>query len=161
MPNPTNARLFEETLRYEAKLLQNANKMIQGPATARRGQQFKDLESDDFGIFGIAADVAAGQPTTMFRRMLNIFSNNPAIPEKRAEAIANILRAGNPREVGRAISSLEKFAEDQAKKEAASVARRREISGRAGRIIGGEIGEEEGRTIPPPPVTIYGPGRTM
>jgi len=161
MPNPVNARLFQETLEYEARLLQNANRMVQGPATARRSQQFRDLESDDFGILGVAADVAAGAPTTMFRRMLNVFANNPAIPEKRAEAIANILRAGNPRDVSRAISSLEKFSEEQAKREAASISRRKEISGQAGRLIGGQAGEEEGRTIPAPPLTIYGPGRTM
>jgi hypothetical protein len=120
MPNPTSARLLEESLEAEARLFKNASRITGGPATARRIAGGRDLDSSDFHLLGVAADIAQGKPSGIWKAMTNILSGDALIPEARANAIGKILRSGSPAEIRSAINSLENFAKENVKKQASS-----------------------------------------
>jgi hypothetical protein len=140
MPNTTSARLLEESLEAEARLFKNASRITGGPATARRIAGGKDLDSSDFHLLGIAADVAQGKPSGIWKAMTSILSGDALIPEARANAIGQILRSGSPAEIRSAIDSLENFAKENVKKQASNT--RRTIRG-AG-LVAGSAGAEAG-----------------
>jgi hypothetical protein len=141
MPNPTSARLLEETLEAEARLYKNANRITGGPATARRIAGGKDLDASDFHLLGIATDIAQGKPSGIWKAMTQVLSGDVLVPEARANAIGKILRSGTPKEIRSAIDSLQKFSEESARKRA-SVARR---TVRGTGLAAEESGEYAGR----------------
>lgn len=118
MPNQTSARLLEETLEAEARLFKNASRITGGPATARRLAGGKDLEASNFHLLGVAADIAQGKPSGIYKSMMNILSGDALIPEARANAIGKILRSGSPTEIRNAVDSLQRFAEESARRKA-------------------------------------------
>ncbi len=140
MPNPTSARLLEESLEAEARLFKNASRITGGPATARRIAGGKDLDSSDFHLLGIAADVAQGKPSGIWKAMTSILSGDALIPEARANAIGKILRSGSPAEIRSAIDSLENFATENVKKQASSTRKTIRGSGLAAEAAGEEAG---------------------
>jgi hypothetical protein len=151
MPNPTSARLLEESLEAEARLFKNASRITGGPATARRIAGGKDLDSSDFHLLGIAADVAQGKPSGIWKAMTNILSGDVLIPEARANAIGKILRSGSPAEIRSAVNALENFATENAKRQASTA--RKTVRG-AG-LVAEEAGEYAGTPdYQLPPLTI-------
>jgi hypothetical protein len=151
MPNQTSARLLEESLEAEARLFKNASRITGGPATARRIAGGKDLDSSDFHLLGIAADVAQGKPSGIWKAMTNILSGDVLIPEARANAIGKILRSGSPAEIRSAVNALENFATENAKRQASTA--RKTVRG-AG-LVAEEAGEYAGTPdYQLPPLTI-------
>jgi hypothetical protein len=151
MPNPVSARLLEESLEAEARLFKNASRITGGPATARRIAGGKDLDSSDFHLLGIAADVAQGKPSGIWKAMTNILSGDVLIPEARANAIGKILRSGSPAEIRSAVNALENFATENAKRQASTA--RKTVRG-AG-LVAEEAGEYAGTPdYQLPPLTI-------
>ena len=151
MPNTTSARLLEESLEAEARLFKNASRITGGPATARRIAGGKDLDSSDFHLLGIAADVAQGKPSGIWKAMTSILSGDALIPEARANAIGKILRSGSPAEIRSAIDSLENFAKENVKKQASSTRKTIRGSGLAAEAAGEEAGTPDYQM---PPLTI-------
>tara|TARA_R110000868_G_scaffold42836_2_gene144508 strand:+ start:9781 stop:11829 length:2049 start_codon:yes stop_codon:yes gene_type:complete len=151
MPNAPSARLLEESLEAEARLFKNANRIVGGPATARRIAGGKDLDASDFHMLGIAADVAQGKPSAIFKTMANILSGDVLIPEARANAIGKILRSGTPAEIRSAVNALENFATENVKRQASTA--RKTVRG-AG-LVAEEAGEYAGTPdYKLPPLTI-------
>jgi hypothetical protein len=151
MPNTTSARLLEESLEAEARLFKNASRITGGPATARRIAGGKDLDSSDFHLLGIAADVAQGKPSGIWKAMTNILSGDALIPEARANAIGKILRSGTPTEIRNAVNALQNFATENAKRNASTA--RKTVRG-AG-LVAEEAGEYAGTPdYQLPPLTI-------
>ena len=151
MPNAPSARLLEESLEAEARLFKNANRIVGGPATARRIAGGKDLDASDFHMLGVAADVAQGKPSAIFKAMSNILSGDVLIPEARANAIGKILRSGTPAEIRSAVNALQNFATENAKRQASTA--RKTVRG-AG-LVAEEAGEYAGTPdYQLPPLTI-------
>jgi hypothetical protein len=151
MPNPVSARLLEESLEAEARLFKNANRITGGPATARRLAAGKDLEASDFHLLGIAADVAQGKPSGIWKAMTNILSGDVLVPEARANAIGKVLRSGTPEEIRGAVNALQNFATENAKRQA-STARK---TARGAGLVAEEAGEYAGTPdYQLPPLTI-------
>jgi|GEM_PF-6157753 len=151
MPNPTHARLLEESLEAEARLFKNASRITGGPATARRIAGGKDLDASDFHLLGVAADVAQGKPSAIFKTMANVLSGDVLIPEARANAIGKILRSGTPAEIKSAVNALENFSTENAKRQASTA--RKTVRG-AG-LVAEEAGEYAGTPdYQLPPLTI-------
>jgi hypothetical protein len=151
MPNPTSARLLEESLEAEARLFKNASRITGGPATARRIAGGKDLDASDFHLLGIAADVAQGKPSGIWKAMTNILSGDVLVPEARANAIGKVLRSGTPEEIRGAVNALQNFATENAKRQA-STARK---TARGAGLVAEEAGEYAGTPdYQMPPLTI-------
>jgi hypothetical protein len=151
MPNTTSARLLEESLEAEARLFKNASRITGGPATARRIAGGKDLDSSDFHLLGIAADVAQGKPSGIWKAMTSILSGDALIPEARANAIGQILRSGSPAEIRSAIDSLENFAKENVRKQASNTRKTIRGSGLAAEEAGEYAGTPDYQM---PPLTI-------
>lgn len=155
MPDDASNNIFQSLLENEARLVKNANRITGGSATARRLEAGKDLASDDFGMLGVAADVASGSPSKLFNRVTSILAKSPAIPEARANAIAKILRVGSPAEIDSAVSALEKFALKQEKDRQTRLAREGIVSGIAGRQFGASMTDTKEK-LPPPEIRTPG-----
>jgi hypothetical protein len=151
MPNPTAARLLEESLEAEARLFKNASRITGGPATARRIAGGKDLDSEGFKMLGVAADVAQGKPSAIWKAMTNVLSGDVMIPEARANAIGKVLRSGTPEEIRGAVNALQNFATENAKKQASTNRKFIRGSGLAGEETGEYAGTPEYQL---PPLTI-------
>ena len=149
MPNEANNDIFQSLLANEAKLVKNANRITGGSATARRIEAGKDLASDDFGMLGVAADVASGSPSRLFNRVTSVLAKSPVIPEARANAIAKILRSGSPAEIDSAVTALENFAAKQEQDAARRAYYEPRITGMAGKIAAGRA-TEKSKALPPP-----------
>lgn len=158
MPNQTSARLLEETLEAEARLFKNASRITGGPATARRLAGGKDLEASNFHLLGVAADIAQGKPSGIFKSMMNVLSGDALIPEARANAIGKILRSGTPNEIRNAVDSLQRFAEENARRKASEgrkIARTASVPARqVGEYAGAPEYELPNETDEPLPLTI-------
>lgn len=161
IPEKAGARMFQDYLEAEAKIAARAQKISAGSATARRGELKKDLDSGtDLSALGVAGDVANSRYGNAMQKVFNLIVKSPAVPEKRINAIGDMLRANKLDEVERLTKSLEKFMEEQKKKEIRSRQITQGVSAMGGREAGSIIGGDEGRS-PPRPLTIYGPGNTM
>ena len=150
MPEQMSGQLFQAYLETEAKLAANAQRIKGGSPTARRLEGLKDLESaPDMTALGVARDVATGKPASALNRVFNFLAQNPSIPEKRANAIGEMLRSGTPEEVDRVTKSLSAYAEDQAAK--AAKQRALAIAGTkvATKTMGGRMPEQEPYQMPP------------
>jgi hypothetical protein len=150
MPDPKNAKLFQDYLEAEARIASNAQRIKAGSPTARRLEGAKDLEAQpDMTALGVIGDVARGKIGAATTRLFNTLVKNPAIPEARANAIGKILRSGTPEEVDRATKSLVAFVEEQQRKEAARRLTEQRVSGVAGRLAGSRTPEQEPYEMPP------------
>jgi hypothetical protein len=150
MPEQMSGQLFQAYLETEAKLAANAQRIKGGSPTARRLEGLKDLDSaPDMTALGVAKDVATGKPASALNRVFNFLAQNPAIPEKRANAIGEMLRSGTPEEVDRVTKSLSAYAEDQAAK--AAKQRALSIAGTkvSTKTMGGRMPEQEPYQMPP------------
>jgi hypothetical protein len=148
MPEQANNEIFQSLLANEAKLVKNANRIAGGSPTARRIEAGKDLASDDFGMLGVAADVASGSPSRLFNRVTSILAKSPIVPEARANAIAKILRSGSSAEIDSAVTALENFAAKQEKDMARRAYYEPRLTGMAGKILAGR--SIENNKAPPP-----------
>jgi hypothetical protein len=161
MPDKLTARLFQDYLEIEAKLAANAQRIKGGSQTERRGRLRADLEGGvDMGVLGQAGQAAAqavsGRGTAAMNTLFNIIAKSPAgIPEKRVEAIGQMLRANDMKGVERLTKSLEGFVAEQERKAARNLEVGTKASGQAGRIA---AGAGEGDTKDLPVTTITGPG---
>lgn len=153
MPNQTSARLLEETLEAEARLFKNANRITGGPATARRIAGGKDLEASDFHLLGVAVDIAKGKPSAIYNSMMKILSGDALIPEARANAIGKILRSGTPTEIRNAVDSLQRFAEESARRKASEGRKIARTAGVPARQVGEYAGKPE-YELPKEPPTL-------
>jgi hypothetical protein len=157
MPEKTSARLFQDYLEAEAKIAANAQKIKAGSPTERRGRLRADLEGDtDLSMLGAARQAAQGSYFPAMNTLFSIIAKNPTIPEKRVEAIGEMLRKNDMKGVERLTKSLEAFVEEQARKQAKAAQVTKTVAGRAGRVSGGEAAEGPGEPIPE--LTIPGPG---
>jgi hypothetical protein len=148
MPDDASNNIFQSLLENEAKLVKNANRITGGSATARRLEAGKDLASDDFGMLGVAADVASGSPSRLFNRVTSILAKSPVVPEARANAIAKILRVGSPAEIDSAVSALENFAAKQEADRARKAFLEPTISGITGKVAAERMTQQS--KAPPP-----------
>jgi len=154
MPEQMSSQLFQAYLETEAKLAANAQRIKGGSPTARRMEGLKDLDSaPDMTALGVAKDVATGKPGNAATRIFNFLAQNPAIPEKRANAIAEMLRAGTPEDVDRVTKSLSAYAEDQAQKAAQQRIRAAQATKLATKTAGGRMPEQEPYQLPPLTIT--------
>jgi hypothetical protein len=150
MPEQMSGQLFQAYLETEAKLAANAQRIKGGSPTARRMEGLKDLDSaPDMTALGVAKDVATGKPASALNRVFNFLVQNPAIPEKRANAIGEMLRAGTPEEVERVTKSLSAYAEDQAAKAAQRKLQAAQATKLATKTVGGRMPEQEPYQMPP------------
>lgn len=157
MPNPLNARLFQDYLEAEARIAANAQRIKGGSQTERRGRLRADLEGEaDLSVLGAARQAAQGSYFPALNTLFSIIAKNPTIPEKRVEAIGEMLRKNDMKGVERLTKSLEAFVEEQARKQAKAAQVTKAVAGRAGRVSGGEAAEGQGEPIPE--LTIPGPG---
>lgn len=162
IPEKASARLFQDYLEAEAKIAARAQKVSGGSQTARRGELKKDLDSGaNLSALGVAGDIANSRYGTAMQKVFNIITNSPVVPERRINAIGEMLRANKLDDVERLTSSLERFMEEQKKKQIRSRQIQEGVSAIGGREAGSAVGGKEGQQSGPPPVTIYGPGRTM
>ena len=149
MPEKASARLFQDYLEAEAKIAANAQKIKAGSPTERRKRLGKDLEVEtDLSMLGVARQAAQGSYFPAMNTLFSILAKNPAIPEKRVEAIGEMLRKNDMKGVERLTKSLEAFVEEQARKQAKAAQVTKTVAGRAGRVSGGEAAEGPGEPIP-------------
>jgi hypothetical protein len=150
MPEQMSGQLFQAYLETEAKLAANAQRIKGGSPTARRMEGMKDLESTpDMTALGVAGDVARGKLGTAATRVFNALVANPAMPEARANAIGQMLRAGTPEEVDRVTKSLSAYVETQKAKEAARRLTEAKVAAVSGRVAGGRTPDQEPYELPP------------
>jgi hypothetical protein len=150
MPEQMSGQLFQAYLETEAKLAANAQRIKGGSPTARRMEGLKDLDSaPDMTALGVAKDVASGKPASALNRVFNFLVQNPAIPEKRANAIGEMLKSGTPEEVERVTKSLSAYAENQAKQAAQQKIRAAQATKLATKTVGGRAPEQEPYQMPP------------
>ncbi len=162
IPEKASARLFQDYLEAEARIAARAQKVSAGSQTARRGELKKDLDSGaDLSALGVAGDIANSRYGNAMQKVFNIITNSPVVPERRINAIGEMLRANKLDEVERLTASLEKFMEEQKKKQIRSRQIQEGVSAIGGREVGSAMGGKEGQPSGPPPVTIYGPGNRM
>jgi len=153
MPDKLTARLFQDYLAAEAKMVANAQRIKGGSQTARRQQLGKDLEADlDLGALGqagqAAAQAASGRGIAAMNTLFNIIAKSPAIPEKRVEAIGQMLRANDMKGVERLTKSLEAFIQEREQKAARNLKVGTKAAGALGNVVGGKTAESPGEEIP-------------
>jgi hypothetical protein len=154
MPDKLTARLFQDYLGAEAKLAANAQRIKGGSPTERRKRLGADLEANlDLGALGqagqAASQAAGGHGMAAMNTLFNLIAKSPVIPEKRIEAIGQMLRANDMAGVARLTKSLESFMAEQERKAARNVKVGTKASGAAGNVVGGNMAESEGEDIPP------------
>jgi hypothetical protein len=153
MPTKMSNQLFQTYLETEAKIAANAQRIKGGSPTARRIEGTKDLEAGpDLTALGIAGDLARGKLASAAKNISDVIIKGTLVPETRANAIGQMLRAGTPDEVARVTKSLRAFSDEQQKKE---IARRLSESKRAaatGRLVGGQT-PDTSDTLPPLTIT--------
>jgi hypothetical protein len=150
MPEQMSGQLFQAYLETEAKLAANAQRIKGGSPTARRMEGLKDLDSaPDMTALGVASDVAKGSWGSAANRLFNTIVQNPTIPEKRANAIAEMLRAGTPEEVDRVTKSLSSYAENQAQQATQQKLRATQATKLATKTVGSRSPEQEPYEMPP------------
>jgi len=159
MPEKASAQLFQDYLEAEAKIAANAQRIKGGSQTARRTELGKDIESGaDLSTLGVASDIANSRFGPAMSKVFSIITKSPVVPEKRINAIGEMLRANKPEEVERLTKSLENFVAEQERKAKRVLEKGTKISGQAGRVAGEKVVGEDGGTPPElPPLTIRGP----
>ena len=149
MPTKMSNQLFQTYLETEAKLAANAQRIKGGSPTARRIEGTKDLEAGpDLTALGIAGDLARGKLASAPKNISDVIIKGTLVPETRANAIGQMLRAGTPDEVARVTKSLRAFSDEQQKKEIARRLSESKRSAVTGRLVGGQT-PDTSETLPP------------
>jgi hypothetical protein len=149
MPTKMSNQLFQTYLETEAKLAANAQRIKSGSPTARRIEGTKDLEAGpDFTALGIAGDVARGKLASAAKNISDVIIKGTLVPEARANAIGQMLRAGSLNDVARVTQSLRAFSDAQQQKEMARRLSEAKRAAATGRLVGGQT-PDTSDTLPP------------
>ena len=113
--NPSHFRLFKASMEREAQLFAQANKILQGSQTAKRGAMRDALEEGPGVGQAVAQSITGGfwpALTGMAARLANSATMTPQVADK----MADMLMAKDPSEVAAAVKFLEDYAAGQAPK---------------------------------------------
>lgn len=113
--NPAQFRLFQTALEREAQLFQQANKILGGSQTAKRGMMKESLEEGP-GVGDAIATAVAG-PGGFASGLLNITLKslrNKTITPQVADKLSDMLMAKDPHEVAAVVKFLEQHAASEA-----------------------------------------------
>jgi hypothetical protein len=123
--SPAHFDLFKAALQRDAQLHENANRILQGSATARRTSARESFEQEP-GVGAVMADAVTGGFGNTLTNLATRFMRAAKISEDKAAKVAELLMSSDPSEVAAAVQILEQQAEKAATKEA--VVRAGEIS---------------------------------
>jgi len=113
--NPSQFRLFQTALTREAQLFQQADKILGGSQTAKRGMMKESLEEGP-GVGDAIATAVAG-PGGFASGLLNITLKslrNKTITPQVADKLSDMLMAKDPHEVAAVVKFLEQHAASEA-----------------------------------------------
>lgn len=119
--DPAHFRLFKAALEREAQLFQQANKILAGSQTAKRGALKEALEEEP-GVGQAVVQGALGNFGGALSGLVNRFANSATITPQVADKLADMLMAKNPSEVGAVVKFLEDYAAGQVPKAVKSTA---------------------------------------
>lgn len=141
---PEEYEVFKGILKAESRNVKSAQQIGQGSATGRRAELQKEFEGDN--VASQILDLAGSSPFQVWRRIIakapELFKN-----EQVAASVSKILNTGKPDDLNKLLRSLEsraeRFALEQAKREAIGMAGTKGTARMSGRTpIGAEAQEE-------------------
>ena len=128
--DPAHFRLFQTAMEREAQLFQQANKILGGSQTAKRGAMREALDEGP-GVGEAVANAVTGgfwpSLTSMAARVARSSTLSPQVADK----LSDMLMAKNPSEVAAVVKFLEQYEKGQAPKAVRSTATER------GAVMGG------------------------
>ena len=107
--DPAHFRLFKAALEREAQLFAQANKILQGSQTAKRGALKESLEGDT-GVGQAVAQAVTGGFWPALTGMAARLANKATLTPEVADKLADMLMSADPAEVAAVVKALEKYA---------------------------------------------------
>lgn len=129
--NPSQFRLFQTALEREAQLFQQANKILGGSQTAKRGAMRESLDEGPGVGEAISAAVTGGGFGSALTNITLKSLRNKTITPQVADKLSDMLMAKDPAEVAAVVKFLEEHAAAQVPKAV------RATAGEAGAVMGG------------------------
>ncbi len=146
--DPAHFRLFQTALERESQLFQQANKILGGSQTAKRGAMREALDEGP-GVGEAVANAVTGGFWPSLTHMAARVARSSTLTPQVADKLADMLMSKNPSEVASVVKFLEQYEKGLAPKAVRSTAAER------GAVMGGAA------TIFPAPMVEQDPSQRM
>ncbi len=127
--DPAHFRLFKAAMEREAQLFQQANKILGGSQTAKRGAMRESLEEGG-DVGQMIGQAVTGSPMNALTGLVARLANKATITPAVADKMADMLMAKDPAEVASVVKFLEDYAAGQVPRAV------RATAGEAGAVTG-------------------------